>query len=81
MKKKTFKVESGIEIPQTVAKACPGRESAVDWPFARMKKGQSIKVPYEFANAAAVRIRREGFTANDFTSRRIEGGVRFWRIK
>lgn len=82
MKKQTFRIEKGIVLPPTVAKACPGRESAIDWPFERMKKGDSILVPFELANAAQVRIRREGFTAKDFTTRRIEDkGVRIWRIK
>lgn len=79
--KQTFKIERGITIPPTAAKACPGRESAVDWPFARMKKGDSIIVPLELANAAAVRIRREKFDAKTFTTRRLEDGMRIWRIK
>lgn len=82
MAKKTFKIEAGIEIPTTGAKACAGRESEVDWPFKKMKKGQSILVPFEMANAAQVRIRHEGFDASHFTTRRVAGkGVRIWRIK
>jgi len=80
-KKQTFKIEKGIIIPPTAAKACPGRESEIDWPFLRMKKGDSILVPLELANAAAVRIRREGFDRKSFTTRRLEAGMRIWRIK
>lgn len=79
-KKQSFKIERGLVIPPTAAKSCPGRESAVDWPFARMKKGESILVPLNLANAAAVRIRREGFDKTDFTTRRLEDGIRIWRI-
>lgn len=85
MKKLTFKIEKGIEIPSIGGKSGANENGvakvSIEWPFSKMKKGDSILVPLIHANAAAVRLRHEGYTREHFTTRKLENGMRIWCIK
>lgn len=76
-----FKIESGVAIPPTRS------AMATKYPFNRMKKGDSIRVPIALARRADHAARRFGKLCKPrewkFTIRKIEQGaaVRIWRIK
>lgn len=67
-----FKIERGVSIP-------PDRRGAAIYPFGEMAPGDSFLAPN---GANAIRAahgygKRHG---QRFTSRKVEGGVRIWRI-
>jgi hypothetical protein len=67
-------IEKNIPIPGA-------RSQNTIWPFRQMEVGDSVLVPEERADNARViasRVKKtDGFR---FTSRKVEGGTRIWRI-
>jgi hypothetical protein len=69
----TFKIESGIPVP-------PGNRA--NYPFAKMKVGDSFLVPgvkNSAAIASSVSYRKNRYGEN-YVCRTTEGGLRVWRI-
>ena len=76
-----FKVESGIELP-----AKPKGGHGAKYPFAKMEPGQSFLLPTDsvnnVSNSAAKAASYWGSKlGRKFTTRRVEGGVRVWRVQ
>jgi hypothetical protein len=77
-----YKIEKGIPIPQKL-----GRNPL--WPFSQMEIKDSVFIPiepYERKNHSLIMnaARNAGNKKNPkwkFCSRRVEGGIRVWRIE
>ena len=85
---KTYKIEKGIKVPAIGQRTGAVKVSPVAATMSELKKGESflVKSPLEVVKAEKVMrdyMRRERERAGDrvFTSRRMSGGVRIWRIK
>ena len=85
---KTYKIEKGIKLPPVGQRNGQMKVSPVAATMNELKKGESflIKSPLEVAKSEKVlkdfmRRERERGGNRIFTSRRIGGGVRIWRVK
>lgn len=71
-------VENGIAMPDVV------RGSRVKWPYEVLEVGESFLVPGEGKNlVVGVCARNKKFSerlGRRFTAKRVEGGVRVWRV-
>jgi hypothetical protein len=76
-KSTALKVEKGVPVPQKESGA--GRKAL--YPWRNMNVGDSFFVPgktvYQFTGHLSSAKQATGFT---FTQRRVDGGVRVWRI-
>ena len=79
-----FKIEKGIPIPvsKTVTRQGRGRDRL--YPWAEMQVGDSFFVPGEakrigVASHASAVCKR--YAPKRFVSRKVEGGVRIWRVE
>lgn len=80
-----FVIEKGVEIPKK--KAGPGSESM--YPFAQMEPGDSFFIPASgitqknLQRRMATAAKRTGsarIPGSKWTTRKVEGGIRVWRV-
>lgn len=75
----SVEIESDIPVPASYTNGRPA-----SYPFRKMEVGQSIFIPsdevlpQQAAKRAYTAGRRAGFR---FTCRKVEGGVRIWRVE
>lgn len=75
----SISIESGVPLPASYINGRPA-----SYPFRKMEVGQSIFIPEEkvsphhAAKRAYAAGRRTGYK---FTCRKVDGGVRVWRIE
>lgn len=72
-----YEIEDGVEIPQNI-----GRSSRRKYPFPDMEVGQSFFVPGVKTQAVNGPMQRwKMVLGRRFTIRKMDGGVRVWRIE
>lgn len=71
-----LKIDKGIPLP-------PGAEPQRRYPFHEMERGDSVFFKgVNLQSAPCVAARRHGKThSKEFACRKVEGGVRIWRVK
>ena len=85
---KTYKIEKGIKIPPVSYRTGTAKASPFALTLNALNKGESflVKEPSEMMRAEKVmrdmtaRERNSGGTRK-FTARRLNGGVRIWRVR
>lgn len=77
----SYPIEKGVPMPDRCA--CLRRSGACKYPVRALKRGDSFLVPETDAFKNLVNSVRNRATEAGITiaARRVEGGIRFWRIK
>lgn len=84
-----FKIEKGVPIPPVHNGGVPPNKRVVrKYPFASMERGDSVLIAGAGDAVQAKNVwqsismykKRDGL-AGEFTTRRVDGGVRVWRIE